>query len=132
MANQTVTIGNAVIAFAGNNDPSNDGYTPVCCEFYDERHCSIFPLTSYMTRDRLIMIINESSCSHLWKAGRVAGWIEALTENCPQTFRRFRSRGTDVLFIRGVKEKICEELRVRYFPESLCCTRGSVFSMRVK
>lgn len=27
--------------------------------------------------------------SEFWKAGRVTGWMEALMENCPQTFRRF-------------------------------------------
>jgi hypothetical protein len=89
MANQTVTIGNTVIALAGNNDPFNDGYSTGYREFYDERQSSLFPLTSYMIHDHLMMIINESSCSDLWKAGRVAGWIEALMENCPQTFRSF-------------------------------------------
>jgi hypothetical protein len=27
--------------------------------------------------------------SPLWKAGRLIGWIEALIENAPQTFRSF-------------------------------------------
>jgi hypothetical protein len=89
MANQNVTIRNSVIALAGNNDPFNDGYSTGYREFYDERHCSLFPLTSYMIREHLMRIINESTCSDLWKAGRVAGWIEALMENCPQTFRSF-------------------------------------------
>ena len=39
--------------------------------------------------DHLMMIINESSCTDLWKAGRVTGWIEALMENGPQIFRSF-------------------------------------------
>jgi hypothetical protein len=34
MAKQTVTVGNTIIALAGNNDLFNDGYL----EFYDERH----------------------------------------------------------------------------------------------
>jgi hypothetical protein len=89
MANQTVTIGNAVIALAGNKDPFNDGYPTGYRGFYDERHRSLFPLTSYMVREHLLMLVNEASCSDLWKGGRVAGWIEALMENCPQSFRSF-------------------------------------------
>ena len=89
MAKQTVTVGNAIIALAGNNDPFNDGYITGYLEFYDERHRPLFPLTSHVIRDHLMMIIDESSCSDLWKAGRVAGWIEALIENSPQTFRSF-------------------------------------------
>ncbi len=38
MAKQTVTVGNAIITLAGNNDPFNDGYTTGYLEFYDERH----------------------------------------------------------------------------------------------
>ncbi len=45
MANQTVTMGNAVIALAGNNDPFNDGYTTGYREFYNERHSSFRPVT---------------------------------------------------------------------------------------
>ncbi len=89
MANQTVTVGNAIIALAGNNDPFNDGYITGYLEFYDERHRPLLPLTSLVIRDQLMMIINESSCPDLWKAGQVTGWIEALTENSTQTFRSF-------------------------------------------
>src|SRR6266849_4766568 len=89
MAKQTVTVGNAIIALAGNNDPFNEGYTTGYLEFYDERHRPLFPLTSLVICDHLMMIINESSCPDLWKAGRVMGWIEALIENSPQTFRSF-------------------------------------------
>jgi hypothetical protein len=53
-------------------------------------------------------------------------------EELPANLQEFRSRGMDVLLIRGVKEEICKALRVGYFPESLCCTRGSVLIMRVK
>jgi hypothetical protein len=89
MAKQAVTVGNAIIALTGNNDPFNDRYTTGYLEFYDERHHPLFPLTSHVIRDHLMTIINESSCSDLWKAGRVTGWIEALIENSPQTFRSF-------------------------------------------
>lgn len=89
MAKQTVTVGNAIIALAGNDDPFNEGYTTGYLEFYDERHRPLFPLTSLVICDHLMMIINESSCSNLWKAGRVTGWIEALMENGSQTFRSF-------------------------------------------
>jgi hypothetical protein len=89
MAKQTVTVGNAIIALAGNNDLFNDGYITGYLEFYDERHRPLFPLTSHVIRDHLMMIINESPCSDLWRAGRVTGWIEALIENSPQTLRSF-------------------------------------------
>ena len=35
----------------------------------------------------LIAILIEPSCLELWRAGRITGWIEALMENAPQTFR---------------------------------------------
>jgi hypothetical protein len=35
------------------------------------------------------MIVNEPSIPPLWKAGRRIGWIEALIENAPHTFRSF-------------------------------------------
>ena len=89
MAKQTVTVGNAIIALAGNSDPFNNGYVTGYLEFYDERHSDLSPLTGLVNRDHPMMIINESYCPVLWKAGRVTGWIEALIENSPQTFRSF-------------------------------------------
>lgn len=62
MAKQTVTVGNAIIALAGNDDP-----------FKDEHHRPLFPLTSRVIHDHLMMIINESSCPDLWNARRVTG-----------------------------------------------------------
>ena len=38
VAKRTVTVGNATIALAGNDDLFNDGYTTGYLEFYDERH----------------------------------------------------------------------------------------------
>jgi len=35
----------------------------------------------------IIAILIEPSCFELWRAGRITGWIEALMENAPQTFR---------------------------------------------
>jgi hypothetical protein len=93
MAKQTVTVDNAIIALAGNDDPFNDGYTTSYLEFYDERHRHLFPLTSLVIRDYLMMIINESSCPDLCNAGRVTGWLEALIENSPQTYRNFVPEG---------------------------------------
>jgi hypothetical protein len=78
-----------IIALAGNSDPFNDEYVTGYLEFYDERHRPLFPLTSHVIGDHLVLIINKSSYSDLWKAGRVTGWIEALIENSPQTFRSF-------------------------------------------
>jgi hypothetical protein len=62
MAKQTVTLGIANIALAGNDDPFNDGYTTGYLEFYDERHRPLISLTNHVIRDHLRMIINESSC----------------------------------------------------------------------
>lgn len=85
----TVQVGNATIILTCNNDPFSDGLTTGYLEFYDERHRPHFPLTSQAICDHLIAILNESYYPDLWKAGRIIGWIEALVENCPETFRSF-------------------------------------------
>jgi hypothetical protein len=82
-----VELGNAIIILSCADDPFGDGLTTGYLEFYDERHRPHFPLTSQVIRDHLLTILNESFCHDLWKAGRITGWIEALLENCPQTFR---------------------------------------------
>jgi hypothetical protein len=87
MAEQTVTVGNATIFLNGPNDPFRDGCTTGYLEFYDERHRPLFPLTSQTIRDHLLAILTEPTCPELWRAGRITGWIEALMENAPQTFR---------------------------------------------
>lgn len=90
MAEQrTLAVGNALIVLAGKSDPFSDGHTTGYLEFYDDRYRPAFPLTSQVIRDHLLMIWNEPSAPSLWKAGRVTGWIEALIENAPQTFRSF-------------------------------------------
>ena len=90
MAEQhTTQIGNAIIVLTGMNDPFSDGRTTGYLEFYDERHQPSFPLTRQMISDYLTIIVNEPSAPLLWKAGRIAGWMEALMENSPQTFRSF-------------------------------------------
>jgi len=33
--------------------------------------------------------MHEPSMPALWKAGRITGWMEALIENAPHTFRSF-------------------------------------------
>ncbi len=87
MAEQTIVVGNATIVLNGPNDPFYDGYTTGYLEFYDERHRPLFPLTSHIVRDYLLAILTEPTRPELWRAGRIAGWIEALMENAPQTFR---------------------------------------------
>ena len=87
MAEQTVEVGNAIIVLVGDHDPFSDGQTTGYLEFYDERHRPSFLLTSQVISDYLSMIVNEPSTPPLWKAGRITGWIEALTENTPHTFR---------------------------------------------
>jgi hypothetical protein len=57
--------------------------------FYDERHRPASPLTSHTACDYLQAVMHEPSMPALWKAGRITGWMEALMENAPQTFKRF-------------------------------------------
>jgi hypothetical protein len=87
MAEQTLTVGNATIVLSGTDDPFSDGRTIGYLEFYDARHRPPFPLTSQAIRDHLMVILTELSCPELWRAGRITGWMEALMENAPQTFR---------------------------------------------
>ena len=47
------------------------------------RHYPPFPLITQAIADTLIRIMNEPSLPLLWKAGRIAGWMEALIENSP-------------------------------------------------
>ena len=56
-------------------------------EFYDERHRPAFPLTGHVICDHLLTIFSEPSTPALWKAGRITGWMEALMEHAPHTFR---------------------------------------------
>lgn len=87
MAEQTIEVGNAIIVLTGDYDPFSEGQTTGYLEFYDERHRPCFPLSSQVISNHLMMILNEPSTPPLWKAGRVTGWLEALMENSPNTFR---------------------------------------------
>lgn len=84
-----IEVGNATILVASTDDPFSDGRTTGYLEFYDERHRPAFPLTSHTVRDHLQAIMHEPSMPALWKAGRITGWMEALMENAPQTFKSF-------------------------------------------
>ena len=88
MAEQhTIKVGNAIIVLTGMNDPFSDGHTTGYLEFYDERHRPSFPLTSHSICKHLLAVVNEPSMPSLWKAGCITGWMEALLENAPHTFR---------------------------------------------
>jgi hypothetical protein len=76
----------------GTNDPFSDGHTTGYLEFYDERHRPSFPLTSQVICDHLMAISHEPAMPSLWKAGRITGWIEALMENSPHTFRSYLAK----------------------------------------
>lgn len=67
-------------------DPFYDGHTTGYLEFYDERHRPPIPLSSQTVCDYLMRIWGNQSEPALWRAGRVAGWIEALAENAPGPF----------------------------------------------
>ncbi len=83
----TVEVGNATIVLVDDNDSFSDGHTTGYLEFYDERHRPAFPLTSHTVSAQLQVMMQEPSMPSLWKAGRITGWMEALLENAPQTFR---------------------------------------------
>jgi len=87
VAPKNVEVGNGIIMLTSPDDPFSDGHTTGYLEFYDERHRPAFPLTSRVIHDYLTMIVSEPSTPPLWKTGRITGWIEALIENAPQTFR---------------------------------------------
>jgi hypothetical protein len=70
------------------DDPQfTDGHVYGWLSFYDERHRPIFPLTSQTVCEYLMDIIRDPQKSDGWKAGAVTGWVEALCENSPQTFK---------------------------------------------
>ncbi|HLG64953.1 MAG TPA: hypothetical protein VKY19_23645 [Ktedonosporobacter sp.] len=90
MAEQnTLEVGNASIHLVGTDDPFSDGHTTGYLEFYDERHRPLFPWTDQVIADPLMAIVQEPAMPSLWKAGRITGWIDALLENSPQTFRSY-------------------------------------------
>jgi hypothetical protein len=90
MAEQsTIEVGNVIIVLSSINDPYSEGHTTGYLEFYDERHQPAFLLSSHTVRDHLQAIMHEPSMPSLWKAGRNTGWMEALLENAPQTFKSF-------------------------------------------
>src|SRR5215469_5606354 len=83
---RTVEVGNASILLTSQCDPFSDGHTTGYLEFYDERHRLPFPLSSQTVCDYLMNIWGNQSEPALWRVGRMTGWIEALTENAPETF----------------------------------------------
>jgi hypothetical protein len=98
MAEQsTVEVGNAVIVLTGINYPFSDGLTTGYLEFYDERHRPALPLTGRTLRDHITMVWNDPVAPSLRKAERITGWIEALMENAPQTFKSFLAQERTVL-----------------------------------
>lgn len=55
-----------------------------------ERICTMhYALGTAPMGTQRLTISSEPSTPPLWKAGRITGWIEALIENAPQTFRSF-------------------------------------------
>ncbi len=87
MTERTVTVGNATIVLSSIDGSLSEGHTAGYLEFHEEQHRPLFPLTSQAIQDHLIAILTEPSCPELWRAGRITGWMEALIENAPQTFR---------------------------------------------
>ena len=48
-------------------------------------------LSSQVICDHLLTILHEPSVPSHWKAGPITGWMEALMEHAPQTFRSLLS-----------------------------------------
>ena len=64
-----------------------EGHCTGWLQFYDERYRPRFPLASETVCAYLFEIVNDTRFTDSWKAGCLVGWIEALCENSPQTFR---------------------------------------------
>ena len=88
MAEQhTLEVGNALIVLTAMHDAFRDGHPTGNLECYDERHRPCFPLPSHSICKHLLAVVNEPSMPSLWKAGRIAGWMETRMEHSPQAFK---------------------------------------------
>src|SRR5438045_2551806 len=63
-----------------------DGHACGFLSFYDTRHRPPLPLSVETIREYLFDIIIDPQKGDTWKAGALAGWIQAVCENSPQTF----------------------------------------------
>ncbi len=79
--------GNALIVLTDMHDSFRDRHTTGYLECYEERHRPCFLLTSHRIYKHLLAVVNEPSLPSLWKAGRIAGWMEARMEHSPQPFK---------------------------------------------
>ena len=88
MAEQhTLEVGNAIMVLTDMHDSFRDGHTTGYLEFYDVRQGPCFPLPSHSICKHLLAVVNEPSLPSLWKAGRIAGWMETRMEPSPQAFK---------------------------------------------
>ena len=88
MAEQhTREVGNASIVLTDMHDAFRDGHTTGYLECDDEQHRPCFPFTSHRICKQLLAVVHEPSLPSLWKAGCIAGWLEARMEHSPQTFK---------------------------------------------
>jgi hypothetical protein len=83
---RTVEVGNAIVLLISQGDPISSGHTTGYLDFSDKRHRPTFPLSSKTVCEHLMSMWDNQSESAPWRAGRITGWIEALTENAPETF----------------------------------------------
>jgi hypothetical protein len=77
-----------------------EGHTTGWLQFYDERYRPTFPLDSQTVCEYLKSFINEPRPDS-WRFGCIVGWIEALIENSPQTFKSVLA-GEHVSVVREV------------------------------
>jgi hypothetical protein len=85
MAEQhTREVGNASIVLTAMHDAFRDGHPTGYLECDDRPY---FPFTSHRICKHLLAVVHEPSLPSLWKAGCIAGWLEARMEHSPQTFK---------------------------------------------
>ena len=68
-----------------------------------------FRLSSHVIRDHLLTVFSEPSTPSHGIAGRITGWMEALMENAPHTFRSFVAEERVTALHTRYKEQIREK-----------------------
>src|SRR6266704_1510809 len=106
---QTLEIGNSLILLTDTPDDFADGYTNGSLLYSDERYRPPFPLTSEIITTFMVTNITDPRKSERWNAGFIAGWMEALSENHPETFtskfsQEDQERQTDQLRLTVLEE----------------------------
>jgi hypothetical protein len=84
---KTLQLGKSTIVLTDHHGDFSDGHSNGYLYYYDERHRLSFPLTSDTLVTFIATNMTDPRQSQSWNGGFVAGWMEALFENHPETFR---------------------------------------------